>query len=880
MRIVSLYISSFGKIKDKTFEFEAGLNEFTEENGWGKTTFANFIKAMLYGIPYSRERKSLPERERFMPWGENTFGGSLTFVENGKTYRVERTFGKKDKDDTFKLIDVELGRESTDFSENLGEELFSVDRTSFENTVFFPQNALYTGMTSSMNAKLGDISSARDDIDKFEDAMSKLNDAKKKYTQNSKLNPGIIPKLKAEISISSEAKDRLPALDDAYNKQKEFLIERRKALADLNDEKKEISLRIAKQSEREQKLGEIKAKQTAHENTEGELKELLEFFRNDVPSVDEISDIEKKERDAEGLSKKLEQIKSTNVSPEKKAELLKLFPVGEPSDEEMQDFRDDEAKIRELKAKSSEMALPADDVKKLKDLRSFFSRHTPTEEELDTMQALGNKLITYDGKIGTLEEQFDKAKKDEENFIRTNKPSQSAGTWLFLILFIILILSSGLFVVLKYFLFSGIFLAASIAMLFLFFIFKKNAKAKYEHKKNELGKKTSEALDLLQQAEAEKEKSVNTLKAFLANYLVTPTENFQEMINEIRDNAKLLHILSEEERKHIENSSSLLDELSATTLKLSSKLSSFADVYELDATFEDNAHLIISKLSEDRLLFKRVKEEERDMKEYSTDLSMKEREVEAFIKKYISVPDSHAINDISIIRTKRLSYEELKKRSDAEKEELSKIALPEDEAVSVKNLQEREEEIDRSITELHHILEQEQQTLDKDSEEYGNELDKADRLSSLELELNNANKKVELIEKTEDYLNKAKENFLGRYMNPIRTALKKYLKTIDENYEEGNERISLDMDLNVSVVSNGGTHRMEYLSGGYMDLSNLSVRFALLDVLFPNEKPVLILDDPFVNLDAKKIDAARKLIRKEAEDFQIIYFTCHESRAV
>lgn len=65
-----------------------------------------------------------------------------------------------------------------------------------------------------------------------------------------------------------------------------------------------------------------------------------------------------------------------------------------------------------------------------------------------------------------------------------------------------------------------------------------------------------------------------------------------------------------------------------------------------------------------------------------------------------------------------------------------------------------------------------------------------------------------------------------------------------------------------------------------MDLSNLSVRFALLDVLFPNEKPVLILDDPFVNLDAKKIDAARKLIRKEAEDFQIIYFTCHESRAV
>lgn len=117
---------------------------------------------------------------------------------------------------------------------------------------------------------------------------------------------------------------------------------------------------------------EIKAKENTHEKTKAELKDLSDFFKNDVPSDEEIVNIENEEREAEGLKKKLEQIKSTNVSPEKKVQLNSLFPIGELSDEDMQSLRDEEARIRELKAKSSEMALSSDDVKKLKDLRSFF----------------------------------------------------------------------------------------------------------------------------------------------------------------------------------------------------------------------------------------------------------------------------------------------------------------------------------------------------------------------------------------------------------------------------------------------------------------------------------------------------------------------------
>lgn len=44
------------------------------------------------------------------------------------------------------------------------------------------------------------------------------------------------------------------------------------------------------------------------------------------------------------------------------------------------------------------------------------------------------------------------------------------------------------------------------------------------------------------------------------------------------------------------------------------------------------------------------------------------------------------------------------------------------------------------------------------------------------------------------------------------------------------------------------------------------------------EKPFLILDDPFVNLDDEKLARGRRLLAVLSQDYQVIYFTCHGSR--
>ena len=57
----------------------------------------------------------------------------------------------------------------------------------------------------------------------------------------------------------------------------------------------------------------------------------------------------------------------------------------------------------------------------------------------------------------------------------------------------------------------------------------------------------------------------------------------------------------------------------------------------------------------------------------------------------------------------------------------------------------------------------------------------------------------------------------------------------------------------------------------------LCYRLALIDNMYV-DKPFIILDDPFVNLDAKNLKMALDLTKKLSGKAQIIYFTCIDSR--
>ena len=44
------------------------------------------------------------------------------------------------------------------------------------------------------------------------------------------------------------------------------------------------------------------------------------------------------------------------------------------------------------------------------------------------------------------------------------------------------------------------------------------------------------------------------------------------------------------------------------------------------------------------------------------------------------------------------------------------------------------------------------------------------------------------------------------------------------------------------------------------------------------ERPFLLLDDPFVNLDDEHLAAAQELLNTLAGEYQILHMVCHEGR--
>ena len=132
-------------------------------------------------------------------------------------------------------------------------------------------------------------------------------------------------------------------------------------------------------------------------------------------------------------------------------------------------------------------------------------------------------------------------------------------------------------------------------------------------------------------------------------------------------------------------------------------------------------------------------------------------------------------------------------------------------------------------------------------------------------------KNLDIIEKTEEFLQISSENLSKRYVEPVQ-------KKFDEFYKKFfvNDKIVFNTNLNSLIEQS--LQEDGYLSAGTLDLVNICKRFALIDLLYKKEKPFIILDDPFINLDDKNLKVAKEIVMEEAKKYQIIFLTCHSSR--
>lgn len=201
MKLVKCYVSSFGKLKDFSFDFNEGLNTIKQDNGWGKSTLATFIKVMFYGINSNKRSVSENDRIKYRPWNSTEkFGGAVWFIWGDKEYKIERFFGQKESDDTVALFDVATGKSFAN-TENLGKRIFEIDEEGFLSTTYLSQREFEIKSNSSITAKFNSLCELQDS-DSFDKAVDKIESQAKKYKYRG--DKGLISDLKKQVYLLDE----------------------------------------------------------------------------------------------------------------------------------------------------------------------------------------------------------------------------------------------------------------------------------------------------------------------------------------------------------------------------------------------------------------------------------------------------------------------------------------------------------------------------------------------------------------------------------------------------------------------------------------------------------------------------------------------------
>ena len=290
MKLIRCHIENFGKLSDFTCEFTEGCNTVCEENGWGKSTLAAFLRVMLFGFRNEGKRDPIEnERKRYTPWQKGVYGGELQFENRGKQYSVRRIFGNKAAEDEFQLTDPVTHLPSEDFTEKLGEELFQIDAASFERTTFISQNDCETFVTDSINAKIGNLAENTDDINNFETADKRLNDllnamSPTRKTGSLRRDKDRITELKTRIR---NGQDIRTTMDSIAARKRTALEEREKLageLAELQAKQQELGAYKDQQAKREKYL-DLTAKLAERERL---LKEAKSYFNGVIPTEEDL----------------------------------------------------------------------------------------------------------------------------------------------------------------------------------------------------------------------------------------------------------------------------------------------------------------------------------------------------------------------------------------------------------------------------------------------------------------------------------------------------------------------------------------------------------------------------------------------------------------
>ena len=744
MKLVSLYIENFGGLHGCTLQFNEGTTAVTEANGFGKTTLAEFIRAMFYGFPRKSKMLEKSRRQKYMPWNGGQFGGNLVFELQNRRYRVERTFGANPKGDTFTVIDLESDRKTNRFTEELGQELFGLDADSFERSTYVPQlrdgNSL---VTASIQAKLSDLVEDSSDVAGFDKAVAALRAGRSALIPY-RGSGGLVAETVSEITAVQLQLDVLRTQEKRLEATREEIAATQQEVEQAEKSLCQICEQLQTASQQESSV--LRQQYMQLQNRHRKVSDRLRFYKG-------------------------------------------KYPAGIPQEDAL---------------RRAEMA-----AERL--TRYETAEQLPTQEQLACCREL---CKAYDAQQERLRELYIQ----REAIIREKVRYSGAQSKNFKIPVAVILLAvagmvagaaSAFLLEWKYGLGILVIGAAALAAGAIVLLIQNSSR----RRKRKAAEDNLAGIQRQLQAVNRKTESYRQeLAAFFAGFGLQV---------EPQQYAATLDVLEDRTLNGMHQTGEIAQEREALRLFFAGM--GFAPAQDIQAGLE--------QLRE----------------------------------------------DMQAVQTAQVLLQELEEQLAVMEEAWGDILFAELPTVQdPQQLRREEQRVRTELTAATTRLLQLQQKVQQLQQEIAQLPDVMESLEQAKQRLVAYREKADILDATMDFLQQARENLATSYMGTIRSRFGHYLSMLGD----GDEYYFVDSDLQVRLERQGQARELAYFSAGQADLVMLCMRLALADALFGDQKMILILDDPFVNLDDVHTERARRLLRKLASEQQILYLTCHTSRSI
>ena len=204
--------ASFGCLEQAVLELGPGLNLLEAPNESGKSTWASFIRLMLYGLDTrDRDKKNyLADKNRYQPWSGAPMEGEMLVEAQGQDIILRRFLVKNTPFGGFSAQYAASGEPVPGMTgTNCGEMLLGVGREVFERSAFLGQGGVVTPAPELERRIAALVSTGQEDV-----SYTQTADQLREWLNRRQVNKsvGLIPKLEEELQETDGVLARLDGL--------------------------------------------------------------------------------------------------------------------------------------------------------------------------------------------------------------------------------------------------------------------------------------------------------------------------------------------------------------------------------------------------------------------------------------------------------------------------------------------------------------------------------------------------------------------------------------------------------------------------------------------------------------------------------------------